>query len=240
MKLRNSYKYFYSILGQFLILSFVVFVFIFYKYNYSFELISESIETTLIAMAFTSPFFIIPLLILFLNYWYYNKNSTLEVRENVFFYKDKKRDVRFYIADIKQVTMHMNYVRLQKFPGIFFWNQYFYSKFELNDGTIFFITCLLNDEIEFIVPKNLVKIIARPFPLVQTNEVEIEVRKHKKRIKNIEKKQSNTFIKTQKFKDKFKDKTIEDLQNILNNKDQYQQEAVKATEILLKEKIGLN
>lgn len=224
----NRKKYLYKYLLGIILFFFLIFI---YLYSVNDGVFLRAFYPTIIAFLISSIFFLIPLLVLFFNYYFYNKDSIFEIRDNVFYYEEKGKINEFNISELEKVTMNVTSSRESSFPSFFFWHQYFYSHFELKSGESIFITCLLNDDIENIIPSKLLKKQIRIIPLVKTKEsLEFKIRNE-----NLKK---NQLDKIENFKIKFKEKSVEDLDIIVNSKEQYQLEAVKAAKELIKEKVS--
>jgi hypothetical protein len=170
--------------------------------------------------------YLIPLLILYFNYYKSNNNSTFKINLKNLSYSEKNEIVEFEINEIDKVVLNLSYPLFEKRYRLFFWDEYFYAEIYLKNGKNIIITCLLFDKIETIIPSNLIKRKKRIFPLIR------KINHEKTEIKNII--QSKNRI--EKLTLNFKEKSKSELSEIINNKNNYQKEAVEIANQLLKEK----
>lgn len=162
-----------------------------------------------------------PLLILYFNYSRENKTVVFEIKnDTLIFKKDASEDV-FTIEDIDFVEFNFSVPLYNKQLRLFFWDEYYYAKIKLVNEDVFYITCLLCDDIEGFIPEILIKRRRRVFPLIQYKQ---EVKSDYKRIQE----DVQSEEKVQRFIIKFKDKSQIELQHIIKNPSQYQKEAVEA------------
>lgn len=194
---------------------------------------TSSFKSTLnilgIILLFETIFYLIPLLILYFNYWNINKGVTLEVSNNSFVYDDGKLKSSFTVDKIAEVELNLSGNLYDKFVRLFFWDEYYYADINLVNGENFYITCLLCNEIEELVPLDLIKRRRRILPLIRPSE------KMELKNKNIRNK-TQSEKKVQQFLLKFKDKSKGELENIIENSNQYQKEAIQAAIKLRKTK----
>lgn len=176
----------------------------------------------LVSLSWTLVFFIFPLLILDFNYSKYNKNMVLNLSNTSICIRTKSKKIAFELDDIDYVEFNLSVTSYYKHMGIAFWNEYYYVLIQLRGGEKYIITCLLCDELEDFIPTKLIKKRMRIFPLVEIRtKQEIVIEK------------SELERKTQVFINKLKHKTLSELENIINNKNQYLPEAVEAAKKLL-------
>ena len=171
-------------------------------------------------------FYIIPLFYIHFNYYKKNRNNILKINENGISISQQNDLVEFKFSEIKKVEFNFSYPLYDKRFRWFFWDEYFYAEVHLKNGKNLIITCLLFDKLEAIIPSNLIKRKKRIFPYIKKknlNTIEKETKiQTKKRIENL----------TLSFKQKSKS----ELNEIINNKNQYQKEAIEIANQILKEK----
>jgi hypothetical protein len=169
--------------------------------------------------------YLIPLLIIFFDYYKSNNNCTFKISEKGYLYSEKNEIIEFGINEIEKVVFNLSYPLFDKRIRLFFWDEYFYTRIKLKNGKNIFITCLLCDELESIIPTNLIERKKRIFPLINKKEKTRTVENKAEFEKRNEK---LTLI----FKEKSKSELIE----IINNKTKYQKGAVEIANQLLKKK----
>ena len=170
--------------------------------------------------------YLIPLLILYFNYYISNKESSFIVGPKSLSYSEKNEIIEFGINEIEKVVLNLSYPLYEKRYRLFFWDEYFYSEIFLKNGEKIIITCLLFDKIETIIPSNLIIRKKRIFPFIKKMNYEKTVEKNIIQNKN----------RNEKLTLNFKEKSKSELTEIINNKNKYQKEAVEIANQLLKEK----
>lgn len=188
-----------------------------------------SLVALLILMLFSIIFFLVPILILYFNYKKFNKDMALHIANHHMTVETSSRKSTFEPKDIDYVEFNLSFSLYTNRWRLFFWDEYYYALIKLKNGEMLVITCLLCDELVHLLPTELVKKRRRIFPLVDLN---FEKKQNMVRIEN----QAEHEKKTQAFIVKFRHKSILELQSIINNKTEYQAEAVQAARLLLEEK----
>ena len=180
-----------------------------------------------VMLLFTISVYLTPLLILYFNYYNYNKSTALEISNNVIIYKSALKNRMFTFNEVAYIEFNLSYPLYENRWRLFFWDEYYYALIKLKSGEKFIITCLLCDELKEMIPASLIRKRRRVFPLVQLEE---DVKSENKRIdKSIEFEK-----KVEVFMIKFKHKSELELQNIVKSENEYQSEAVQAAKKLLK------
>ena len=180
-----------------------------------------------VMLLFTISVYLTPLLILYFNYYNYNKSTALEISNNVIIYKSALKKRMFTFNEVAYIEFNLSYPLYENRWRLFFWDEYYYALIKLKSGEKFIITCLLCDELKEMIPASLIRKRRRVFPLVQLEE---DVKSENKRIdKSIEFEK-----KVEVFMIKFKHKSELELQNIVKSENEYQSEAVQAAKKLLK------
>lgn len=193
-----------------------------------FFLINNSINTVLaitqIALLWGVIGYLIPLLILFFNYQKENSKTILVILNgDKLTYRKKNRFIEFTLSDIDKVVLNLSFPLYHKDIRLFFWDEYYYADIKLKNGENIIITCLLCDEIEQIIPRNLIERKRRIFQLISSPDPESIKYSNK---------EYNDRVKSLMIK--FEKKSKSELKNIVDNKDKFQKEAVEAAKNLLK------
>ncbi|WP_159090843.1 hypothetical protein [Aquimarina aquimarini] len=110
--------------------------------------------------------YLLPLLVLFFNYKKENNKTILEVINNKFTYKKKNKTIEFSFSDIEKVVLNLSFPLYHRDIRLFFWDEYYYAEIKLKNGKSIIITCLLCDEIETLIPKNLIERRRRIFQVI--------------------------------------------------------------------------
>lgn len=174
----------------------------------------------------------IPTIIIYLNYYYENRSTSFSLD-----WKTKQISItqegvtkNYQKEDIKKSTYHL---------GIYYKNvidsagripmlisDFGYWDLEFENGDRYFLTNILHDFIHDQPFIENTKYRFRMFTYVNKSDTKEEVELKKVKEKNL----------TEKFVEKFQLKSESELKEILNNKSKYQKEAVKAVEIIIKNK----
>ncbi len=168
--------------------------------------------------------YLAPLLILFFNYQKVNNKATLEIVDNKFIYRKNKGSISFDISDIDKVILNLSFPLYHRDLRLFFWDEYYYAFIKLKNGEDLVVTCLLCDEIEKLIPKNVIVRKRRFFPLISTPEPET--------VQDNFSKEYDQRVKSLMVK--FESKSQNELKNIIDNKEKFQEAAVEAAKNLLK------
>ena len=176
----------------------------------------------------------IPSVIIYLNYYFENKNTefTLDYEhEKISITKDGIKK-EYKKNEIEKSTYHLGIYyknaidRAGRLPMLI--SDFGYWDLQFENGDRYYLTNILHDFIHDIpiVPKT--KYRFRFYPYINRND--------KKRAINLYEKPKKEKTLTETFVEKFKSKNKKQLLEILNNRKSYQKEAVKAAEILMKNK----
>ena len=219
--LPNSKIYFYRALLFCLIIYIAIFIFALNQNN-----LNIAIKVMAGVSIWSLSFYVIPLIYIHFNYYRKNRNSILKINENGISISRKNDLVEFEFSEIKKVEFNFSYPLYDKRFRWFFWDEYFYAEVFLKNGENLIITCLLFDKLETIIPSKLIKRKKRIFPYIK-----------KENLNTIEK---ETKIQTEKRIEnltlRFKKKSESELNEIINNKNKYQKEAIEIANQILKEK----
>lgn len=172
----------------------------------------------------SSIFYLVPLVFIHFSYYKTNKNSILTISEKRFLFSEKNELIEFGLNEIKKVVFNLSYTLYDRRFRWFFWDEYFYAQIYLKNGKNIFITCLLCDELETIIPLKLIRRKKRIFPIIKNISQE----------KVNEENNIQTKKRIEKLTLNFKGKTKSELTEIINNKDKYQKEAVEIANQVLK------
>jgi len=112
--------------------------------------------------------FVTPLLILFFNHKTKAKGMAifLEKVVNVLIFDLKGIKSTVAIDDIKEITICMSPPVFDKRIDWMMWGIYSYSKFELKDGNIVVVSCLVWDNVEEVLPPSLIRRKKVWFPMM--------------------------------------------------------------------------
>ena len=219
--LPNSKIYFYRALLFCTIIYIGIFIFALYQNN-----LNIAIKVMAVVSIWSLTVYIIPLIYIQLNYYKKNKNSVLKINEKGISISRKNDLVKFEFSEIQKVEFNFSYPLYDKRFRWFFWDEYFYAEIHLKKGENLIITCLLFDKLETIIPSKLIKRKKRIFPYIKKeNSEKIEKEKKIQSEKRIEKLTLG-----------FKEKSESELNEIINNKNKYQKEAIEIANQILKEK----
>ncbi len=176
----------------------------------------------------------IPALIIYLNYYFENKNTgfTLDYEEEKIIIIQNGIEKEYLKKEIKKSTYHLGIYyknaidRGSRIPMLI--SDFGYWDLEFKNGDRYYLTNILHDFIHDTpkVPKT--KYRFRFYPYIKRNDSRQAINLNEKREK--EKTLTETFI------EKYKTKNEKQLLEILDNKKSYQKEAVRAAEILMKNK----
>ncbi|MFD2543712.1 hypothetical protein ACFSSB_15375 [Lacinutrix gracilariae] len=178
----------------------------------------------------------IPSLLIYLNYYFENKGTTFTLD-----FDSKKIEITqngktktYTINDVSESTYHLGIYyknaidRAGRIPMLV--SDFGYWDLKFKNGDRYFLTNILHDFIHNDPFFKNTKYRFRMFTYINKSDSKktVELKQELKRKK--EKSQ------TEKFVEKFKTKSETELNEILTNKSKYQKEAVKAVELILKNK----
>lgn len=172
--------------------------------------------------------YLLPLLYLYFTYKKENKFTSLNFFEGNIIVEDLNSSIKFSVKDISYVELNLSFPLFYNRHRLFFWDEYFYSKIVLFNGDYFYITCLLCDELEKFIPKELMLKKRRIFPLISSSSKTELKSNHSSIVEDY------TIKKIQVFIEKFKDKPLKELYNITDNPKKFQKPAVEAARKLIK------
>ncbi len=137
-------KYFYNFLLMALFIDFLIVCLIAFTYNLSLNI---SMKVFFILFLLTLIFYIIPLVFLYINYMRYNKDSRLMIENSLMKFSSKRREIDFSITDVAYISIHMSVTLFEKRIRWFFWDELFYYKIHLENGSPILISCFLCDDL---------------------------------------------------------------------------------------------
>lgn len=122
------------------------------------------------SFSFTFIFYLGPLLILIFNYILKNKRASLKIHfdkdiPDKIEYLSRGRNIHFKVEDIQNIEWNMSITSYENRYKWFFWDEYFYYKIILKDGSQIFVPCILCDSIDEIFENNNLKKIKRYYPI---------------------------------------------------------------------------
>jgi len=230
MKSRTTYKnlpykkvYLYRFIGLILSIDFILILVL-----SSVSKTDALFKTIFVLLVWSLIFYMIPLLVLYFNYSRANKNSVLKLENDSIIFKKapNAEQVEFKLTDIDYVELNLSLPLYENRWRLFFWDEYYYSYVVLKNGDSLVITCLLFDNLESLLPLNLIKKRKRFFPLVKYKSTLNEIQ-FSKLDDNVE-----FNKKVQKFMVKYKNKSKLELQDIIDG--EYISEATLAAKKLIK------
>ena len=193
--------------------------------NYYDESFSTALFFFIIIIIFHSILITIPLVILYSNYFKNDKNISFSIinEGESFIYQNKNIEIRILKDDIEKVIFYLS-------PGLYrngltwlYWDDFFYSEIVTNNKT-FRVSCLVIDTLKEFIEKEKIERRLIYFPII------------KDRLINIDKSLIIPNDPIERFKLKFKDKTQDELEEMIKYSKNYQKDAVEAARILLNEK----
>jgi len=205
---------------------------LYYKYIKG---IPVEFNTTLIISAFVPIIILnIPTILIYLNYYFENKNTSLVFDSESEQIKISKNGIikKYDLNDVESSTYNIGKYYQNALDNVGRWSVLHsdlgYWDLRFKNGDRFFLTNLLCD---FLHDKALVKNTKyrfRLFPFIDKtiNNKGIEYKPIK----------TQTISRKEKLKETYKNKTEEELNYILENKSEFQEEAIIVAEQLLKEK----
>ena len=199
----------------------------------------QTIQHITVTIAIYLIFFFFPQLIIHRNYYANDKNKKVvfDYKNNSFTYSIKgKSSIKINIDSIKAIY----YMRGRKDDSYAYslpHMHYHYYKI-CTENEVFVFTDLVSNKIYHFEPKR-VKI--SPFNLINhKNNYLINLEKNKRKIqeqhKQIEENKKEIIETINKFKSKYGSKSKKQLNDIVSNHEKYEEEAVTAAKLLLKEK----
>ena len=174
--------------------------------------------------------FNIPSLIILLEYYRENKDTNLVIKQTEIIISKEGKTKKYRISDIESSIYHLGKYYQNRIDNANRWkmmnSDLGYWDLRFNNGDRYYLTNLL---IDFLHEEPIVANTKYRFRMFQS------INKSDSK-EAIELKQIQEKNQTEKFVGKFKSKSESELNQILNNKSKYQKQAVKAAEILIKNK----
>ncbi len=137
-------KYFYNFLFMALFTDFLIIGLITFVYKLSFDI---WMKILLMLFLWTLIIYILPLIFLHINYMRYNKGSKLMIEDTLVKFYFKRRKIDFSITDVTYISINMSVTLFEKRIRWFFWDELFYYKIHLKNGSSILITCFLCDDL---------------------------------------------------------------------------------------------
>lgn len=164
--------------------------------------------------------YFIPLFLFYNNYLKKDKHVFFNIGTNgeSFSYQNKYKVVEFKEKDIQKVILHLSPALYDRRSTGLFWDDYFYSEIITTKG-IFKVSCLVIDAIEDYIDKDKIERRKEYFPFMNDKPSKVDL--------------SNPLNRMDKLKNNFKNKSKEELIEILNNKEKYQKDVLRIVEELL-------
>ncbi len=120
-------------------------------------------------------FYLLPLILLYLNYLKYNRKSKLVINENeekslvTFSFQDS--ETTFSSSEIKKIKIHLSFPLYNKRMRWFFWDELFYYEIILNTNKTIFISCLLCDDLSKHFLSTKIERKKRIMPFIQHTHI---------------------------------------------------------------------
>lgn len=108
---------------------------------------------------------ILPVTILHVQYWLVNKKSvlTIDINDNTIQYQSGSENFKFSAEDILKITLYTSYGRN---TGWYTFSGYRYFKINLKNSTEIIITCLMVNDIEYLIKSQLRANIDKEFRII--------------------------------------------------------------------------
>ena len=165
-------------------------------------------------------FYLLPSIIIINNYLSENYNSKFHINGDSFFYEKGDKKYVFTENDINIFHIYES-INQKKFSV---WSPYWYSKIELNEGDVIYITCFLVDKPDVFINKSSIVRYKKALPLIYQNQS----------LKSGQEKTSNRRLI--RLKKTYKLKTTKELESVLSNKSGFDKEVYVVIEQILKER----
>ena len=174
--------------------------------------------------------FNIPAIILLIEYYFENKNTTLEIDSEFIIINRKGETKRHKISEIETSTYNIGIYYKNAIDNAARWStihsEFGYWDVKFENGERYYLSNLLVDFLHQEAFLENTKYRFRLFPYIDKSNSKKAVE-----LKKVQKKS-----RVEKFVDQFQSKNEKQLQEILDNKKNYQKEAVEAAEIIMKNK----
>jgi hypothetical protein len=169
---------------------------------------------------------LIPVILIHLDYYKIDSNKTIAISNN-------NESIEIFGLDnnvkIKQTDIEYVIMTTGINSRLSIWSGYYYYQLKLCNGQVYYLTSLLINSKDFPFSINTKRQKSFPFVKYFYNE------KYKQALKEMKVEEFNSKIDF--FYDRFADHTIDELNEIVENKKSYEGAAVRAAEKLIKEKI---
>lgn len=192
----------------------------------------EYFSFLLIVFPLTILFLNLPVIFLWIDYYYHNKETSIEIdiSSNFIKIKEKKCSKTYKFSEIETSTYHLGSYYENLFDSfgkeLMLHSDFGYWDLKFKNGNRYYISNLVVDFLHNKAFVEKTKYQFRILPYIRTSNSTKAIKLKKEVEKNI----------TDRFVEKFVSKSEEELRVILNNKNKYQKNAVKAAEIVLKSK----
>jgi hypothetical protein len=174
--------------------------------------------------------FNIPAIILLIEYYFENKNTTLEIDSEFVKINRNGQTIKHKISEIEVSTYNIGIYYKNAIDNSARWStihsDFGYWDVKFKNGERYYLSNLLVDFLHQEAFVENTKYRFRLFPYIDKSKSK----------KAIELKQDQEKSRIEKFIDQYQSKNEKQLREILDNKKSYQNEAVKAAEIVLKNK----
>ncbi|WP_159090922.1 hypothetical protein [Aquimarina aquimarini] len=229
-------KYFYKIL--FLSLSICVVALVGMSYYENIEDLELIVEVSLVTLLWYSFIYALPVFILYYNHYKYSKGVVFKYDrgQGMFVYSKLSENITFKKEDITLIELCLAITAYEKRVDWLFFGEYHYTSIYTKQKQKIILSCIVCDEIGTIFPENLIVRKGKYLPLIPKSipnsetkfDSELEI------IKERERGPKHPDERVAILLTKFENKSQSELQDIIDNKDKFQKEAVIAAEILMK------
>ncbi len=127
------------------------------------------VRITVLVLIVWSILYLFPLFLLYFNHRFYSKSIvfTFEEANDNLSYHSSKKDIIFTMDDIEKVELYLTPNAYKKFIDWQYFGKYHYSKIYIKTGEIIYISCLVCDEIEDIIPEKFIKKKKKYIPIIE-------------------------------------------------------------------------
>ncbi|GEM_PF-5845437 len=167
---RKRRKYFFNNIILVLIIDITITALMHFIYNLSFVVM---IKTFLVLFVLTFLFYLLPLIILYLNYLKNNRSSKLIINQDnsLITFSFQNIETTFLFSDVKKIKVNLSFPLFDKRMRWFFWDELFYYELILNTNSSIFISCLLCNDLPKSLPSVEIQRIKRVIPIIPHSHV---------------------------------------------------------------------
>ena len=114
--------------------------------------------------------YLVPLLIVFFNHWYYSRNTRISMEviddETIFTLKFAKRNVMLEYKNLSRIELMLSYPRYDKRVSWMFWDNYYYFIIVMKDGKSYPISCLICGDLLKYISREKITNTRIMFPII--------------------------------------------------------------------------